>query len=62
MVKRPYRVPFHERPVVEQCLQDMLHKGIIVPSLSPRSAPVVIVRKKTPKGELSTISARTSVD
>ncbi|XP_039297997.1 uncharacterized protein LOC120354668 [Nilaparvata lugens] len=50
IAKRPYRVPFHLRPVVEEHLADMLNKGIITPSTSPWSAPVVLVRKRTTDG------------
>lgn len=52
IAKRPYRVPYHERPVVEECLQDMLRKGVIAPSDSPWSAPVVLVKKRDPEGQL----------
>lgn len=52
IMKRPYRVPHHLRPVVEEHLADMLDKGVIVPSSSPWSAPVVLVPKKTTDGTL----------
>jgi len=44
--KRPYRVPQSQRQVLQDLIQDQLDKGIIVPSTSPWSAPVVIVPKK----------------
>ncbi|XP_039283548.1 uncharacterized protein LOC120351144 [Nilaparvata lugens] len=50
IAKRPYRVPYHLHPVVEEHLADMLDKGIISPSTSPWSAPVVLVKKKTTDG------------
>ncbi|RZF38944.1 hypothetical protein LSTR_LSTR015559 [Laodelphax striatellus] len=50
IAKRPYRVPYHLRPVVEEHLADMLNKGIITPSTSPWFAPVVLVKKKTTDG------------
>lgn len=52
ITKRPYRVPHHLRPVVEEHLAEMLDKGVIVPSSSPWSAPVVLVPKKTSDGSL----------
>lgn len=52
IAKRPYRVPYHLRPVVEEHLADMLNSGVIEPSTSPWSAPVVLVRKKTTDGSL----------
>lgn len=46
VVKRPYRVPYHQRPVITEHIHDMLEKDIIRPSESPWSAPVVLVKKK----------------
>ena len=51
VAKRPYPVPFHQRPVVRQHLDEMLRNGIIEPSSSPWSAPVVLVKKKSTGGE-----------
>lgn len=48
--KNPYRLPHALRPVVEEQINDMLQKGIIRPSTSPWSSPVVIVSKKSPDG------------
>ena len=42
----PRRIPMHKVDVVEKTLQEMEDKGIIRPSMSPWSAPVVIVQKK----------------
>lgn len=50
LAKVPYRVPYHQRKVLDELVQDMLKKGIITPSDSPWSAPVVLVKKKTEDG------------
>lgn len=52
VIKRPYRVPFHLRSVIEEHIEVMLDKGVITPSISPWSAPIVLVQKKTPEGEV----------
>lgn len=52
IAKRPYRVPFHERNIVNKHLDEMLSKGIIRPSDSPWSAPVVLVKKKGREGDV----------
>lgn len=51
VAKRPYPVPFHQRPIVKQHIQEMLDNGVIQPSSSPWSAPIVLVRKKSYHGE-----------
>ncbi|PAV90485.1 hypothetical protein WR25_22647 [Diploscapter pachys] len=43
---KPYRVPIELRSQVESTIKDLLRQGIIRPSTSPFSAPVVIVKKK----------------
>jgi transposase InsO family protein len=50
--KRPYKVPYSQRKIVEQQVQELQDKGIISPSVSPWSAPVVLVKKKTSSGEI----------
>ncbi|KZS06388.1 Uncharacterized protein APZ42_030171 [Daphnia magna] len=43
----PHRMSVRERVVVRELVDDMLERGIIEPSFSPWSSPVVLVRKKT---------------
>jgi hypothetical protein len=43
--KRPYRYPHQQKGDIEKMVQDMLNSGIIQPSRSSFSAPVVMVRK-----------------
>ena len=42
----PRRTPIHQVDVVEQALEKMQKAGVIRPSDSPWSAPIVIVKKK----------------
>ena len=42
----PYRVPHAYRDMVESELKDMLENGIVNPSASQWSAPMVLVQKK----------------
>ena len=44
--QRPYRAPQATRDVIDEHVQQMLDDGIIQPSMSPWSSPVVLVRKK----------------
>lgn len=53
IMKRPYRVPFHHRPVIENHLKEMLDKGVIAHSNSPWAAPVVLVPKKSEDGTVN---------
>lgn len=44
--QRPYRVSATERQVIQEQVDDMLHRGVIQPSQSPWASPVVLVAKK----------------
>ncbi|GFT75395.1 retrovirus-related Pol polyprotein from transposon 297 [Trichonephila clavipes] len=44
--QRAYRVSPTERRIIHEEVQKMLDKGIVQPSESPWSSPVVLVRKK----------------
>lgn len=48
--RRPYRIPFHQKPLVEQFVQEQLQSGVIIPSSSPWASPIVIVPKKCVDG------------
>jgi hypothetical protein len=43
---RPYPVPYAKRKDVQEEIQKMLDAGVIEPSSSPYTAPVVMVKKK----------------
>ncbi|GFU76457.1 retrovirus-related Pol polyprotein from transposon 297 [Trichonephila clavipes] len=54
--QRAYRVSPTERRIIHEEIQKMLDEGIVQPSESPWSSPVVLVRKKTVVGVLRRLS------
>ena len=51
IVRAPYRIPNALREETKNQIQVMLKEDIIRPSVSPWSAPVVLVEKKSPVSE-----------
>ena len=43
---RPYRYPFHHKTEIEMLVRDLLKQGVIRPSTSSFSSPVLLVWKK----------------
>lgn len=50
--QRGCRIPFAKRPAVSQMIQELLSSGIVVPSESPYSAQLVIVKKASGEDRL----------
>ena len=44
---RPYPIPHSQQKVVDEHIEDMLNQGIIQPSVSPFSAPLLLIDKNT---------------
>lgn len=49
--KAPYRVPYQQRKILQDEIDRLLKAGVIRPSFSPWSAPVVLITKKLASGE-----------
>lgn len=43
---RPYRYAHAQKTEIEKMIADMIQKGLIQPSVSPYSSPVILVKKK----------------
>ena len=43
---RPYRMPHHQKDLVEELIKNLLERSEIRPSTSPFSSPAILVRKK----------------
>lgn len=43
---RPYRYPHYQNNEIEKLVNDMLKSGVIRPSVSPYSSPIILVKKK----------------
>jgi hypothetical protein len=50
--RRLRTVPHALKPVVEDHIKDMLHKGVIKPSILPWSSSIVLVKKKMTDGSI----------
>ena len=43
---RPYRYPHYPKNEIKRLVDDMLKSGVIRPSVSPYSSPIILVKKK----------------
>jgi hypothetical protein len=48
---RPYRTGPTQRTIIDTHVQKLIDQKVVVPSNSPWSSPVILVRKKRDKGE-----------
>jgi hypothetical protein len=49
--RRHYRVPHHQKALIDNFIEEQLRAGVIVPSESPWASPVVVVPKKSADGK-----------